>query len=79
ALRLAPNPVHAQLEISGEALANSRSWEVLDPRGRLLQAGPVTSEVQQLLPTDRLPAGLYLLVLRDLEGQVIEVARFVKE
>ena len=79
ALRLAPNPVHAQLEISGEALANSHSWEVLDPRGRLLQAGPVTSEVQQLLPTDRLPAGLYLLVLRDLEGQVIEVARFVKE
>ena len=78
-LLLAPNPTHGAIEASGKVVSTSRSWEVVGLQGRALSGEVGTADERVLIPTAGLPAGLYLLLLRDDQGQVVEAARFVKE
>jgi autotransporter-associated beta strand protein len=58
-LFLYPNPAHDAVWISG--IAGTLDWEIFDARGRRLRSGKLNmDETPQQLPTQGLPAGMYL-------------------
>ena len=58
-LLLYPNPAHDAVWVSG--IAGTLDWEIFDSRGRRLRSGKLNmDETPQQLPTQGLPAGLYL-------------------
>ncbi|HAE14232.1 MAG TPA: hypothetical protein DCG24_08355, partial [Bacteroidetes bacterium] len=61
-----PNPVTTNLFIQTEN-SPGITYQIFDPSGRMLQAGPVIHDKQPILLSDIAP-GTYLLVLTDAEG-----------
>jgi hypothetical protein len=58
-LLLYPNPAHDAVWVSG--IAGTLDWEIFDARGRRLRSGKLNmDETPQQLPTQGLPAGMYL-------------------
>ena len=58
-LLLYPNPAHDAVWVSG--IAGTLDWEIFDTRGRRLRSGKLNmDETPQQLPTQGLPAGMYL-------------------
>lgn len=58
-LLLYPNPARDAVWVSG--IAGTLDWEIFDARGRRLRSGKLNmDETPQQLPTQGLPAGLYL-------------------
>jgi len=61
-----PNPVTTNLFIQTEN-SPGITYQIFDPSGRMLQAGPVIHDKQPILLSDIAP-GTYLLMLTDAEG-----------
>ena len=74
-----PNPVGQSLHVRSTALTAGRSWAVIDQQGRTLLSGSLPGEGQVSVEAGQLPSGLYLFLLRDLDGQVVRSTRFVKQ
>jgi hypothetical protein len=75
------NPVRDVLRVqfSGEVPAGNLEWAVWTAEGRPLARTAATRDVIQELPLPGdLPAGFYLLSLRDMDGRILQTERFLK-
>lgn len=71
---LAPNPATDVVRVLGPS-DQVRSWDLLDPLGRLVSRCTVTSAADLFIERNGLPAGLYTVRLADADGQVIAAPR----
>jgi hypothetical protein len=69
-----PNPFTHELNVSGDWNTEA-TYSILDAIGRLVQTGVLDSN-QEILSTDGLKEGIYLLEVRSEEGTFVQ--RLVK-
>lgn len=73
-IRIYPNPASNFVTISGDKSVIGKEYTVLDLTGRLIITGSVTSE-NTTISIEDLPAGMYYLNLRDVNGSVFKILK----
>jgi hypothetical protein len=73
---LYPNPVNSRMTISG--LEGNGQYHLFDLQGRMISTGVLKEGADQWIDVDYLPAGSYLLSIRD-ENNNVSTSKFLKE